>query len=521
MHKVFHSFRRRIQLAQNGLSFRRKSLDTLLGDLFHDVQVHRVFPDSMTFIDMVPPKRLNHILKEYKERRYDPDFELVTFVNTHFVPPKPKDAYVTNKDHTVEEHIQDLWEVLCRTQYRDEGSLIGLPHPYIVAGGRFQSAFYWDSYFIMLGLAAGGRWKMVENMTNNFAFLIRKYGHIPNGSRTYFIGRSQPPVFAMMVRLLAEHKGEQTLVEYLPYLLAEYHFWMRGSRSLKRGRNSVDRVVRMPGGELLNRYFDNKSTPRPEGYYEDLSTVLQNRTNPSKQYVNLRAAAESGWDFSSRWFADGKSLATIHTIDLVPVDLNSLMVLLEQTIAQAYAILHQKRVAAHYQALALERLTAVNTYCWNEKKGFYFDFDLQKKQCSNSETLAGVFPLWAGVASPMQAKKVATWLEERFLRKGGLVCTLVETGQQWDAPNGWPPLQWVAIRGLREYGHDVLADDIKERWIRTNTRLYKKEGKMVEKYDVINPEQPAAGGEYPLQDGFGWTNGVLLALLHEDALHWK
>ncbi|HEU5186903.1 MAG TPA: trehalase family glycosidase, partial [Candidatus Saccharimonadales bacterium] len=451
MHKVFHSFRRRIQLVQNGLSLRRKSLDALLGDLFHDVQLHRVFPDSITFIDMVPPKRLNHILKEYKERRYDPDFDLVAFVNTHFVPAKQKSVYVTNKKHSVEEHIQDLWKVLRRTQYRDKGSLIGLPHPYIVAGGRFQSAFYWDSYFIMLGLAAGGRWKMVKNMTNNFAFLIRKYGCIPNGSRTYFISRSQPPFFAMMVRLLAEHEGEQTLVEYLPYLLAEHRFWMKGRASLKQGRSSAQRVVRMPGGEILNRYFDNKSTPRPEGYYEDLSTVLQNRTNPSKQYVNLRAAAESGWDFSSRWFADGKNLATIRTIDLVPVDLNCLLVLLEQTIAKAYTILRQKRAAAHYQALAKDRQEAINTYCWNEKKGFYFDYDLSAKKFSSSETLAAVFPLWAGIASQQQAQKVAKWLEERFLRKGGLVCTLVETGQQWDAPNGWPPLQWVAIRGLREY----------------------------------------------------------------------
>lgn len=517
---VIHSLKRRFRLAQNGLPFQRRSPDVLMGDLFHDVQVRRIFPDSITFVDMVPPKRLNSILKLYKEHRYDPDFDLAAFVNKHFVPVPRSPAYKTNKKHSVEEHIEEIWDVLYREQHRDEGSLIGLPYPYIVAGGRYQTLFYWDSYFVMLGLAAGGHWDMVEHMVDNFAFMLRKYGHIPNGSRTYYIGRSQPPFFALMVRLLAEQKGKQTFIKYLPHLLIEHKFWMKGDSDLSKTRQAINRVVRMPDGEVLNRYFDNKSAPRPEGYIEDLAIILKNRASPSKQYVNLRAAAESGWDFSSRWLADGKSLSTARTIDIVPVDLNSLLVLLEETIALAYTQLHQKRAAGFYTQLAKSRKAAIRKYCWHEVNGFFFDYSITKSP-SRVLSLAGVFPLYAGVATEAQAQKVAQVLEKRFLKPGGLPCTLTETGEQWDSPNGWAPLHWVAIRGLRKYKHTDLADTIKTRWIKTNTQMFKTQGKLVEKYNVVNTKQSAGGGEYVLQDGFGWTNGVLLALLHEDAIHWE
>lgn len=520
MAQIINSIKKKFRVLRTNLPFQGQSPDVLMGDLFHDVQVRRIFPDSITFVDMIPPKRLKAILKLYKEQRYDHDFDLDKFVHKYFMPSPRSLEYKTNKKHSVEEHIEEIWGVLYREQHNTEGSLIGLPHPYIVAGGRYQTLFYWDSYFVMLGLAAGGHWDMVLNMINNFAFLLRKYGHIPNGSRTYYIGRSQPPFFAMMVRLLAEHKGPQTFIEYLPYLLIEHKFWMKGESVLGKDRRSLNRVVRMPDGEVLNRYFDNKSTPRPEGYIEDLAVILENPQNPSKQYANLRAAAESGWDFSSRWLTDGKHLATARTIDMVPVDLNSLLVLLEETIARAYTQLHQKRAAAFYLQLAQKRKAAITKYCWNPASGFFFDYSIAQTP-PMVYSLAGAFPLYAGIATESQAKKVAQVLEQRFLKPGGLQSTLTKTGEQWDSPNGWAPLHWAVIRGLRQYGHDDLANTIKKRWIKTITDMFKEQGKLVEKYNVIDTSKPAGGGEYVLQDGFGWTNGVLLALLHEDALHWK
>ncbi len=521
MKNLVGHLRRHVNRLRAELEPRRRPPDELLGELLQEVQFSKLYSDSMAFVDMVPAARLSRILKAYQDHRHDPDFNLAAFVQQYFKLPVLNETYVTNPRHTIEEHIEEVWTVLERNQQRSKGSLIGLPEPYIVSGGRFHAMFYWDSYFTMLGLAVSGKWQLVEDMTRNCAFLLRKFGHVPNGNRTYFVSRSHPPFFALMVRLLAHRKGRRTMIFYLPYLLLEHHFWIKGSSKLRTGI-AYKRVVRMPGGEILNRYYDDKSTPRPEGYREDVSMVLAAGSRQAGDlHRDLRAAAESGWDFSARWCKDPNSLASVHTTDIVPVDLNCLLVVLEQTIAEAYKALRNPLAAARYTALAEKRAKAVNTYCWDEEQGFYFDYDAVASQRTPIKSLAAAFPLYVGIASQAQADAVAEVLQRDFLQKGGLPSTLMDTGQQWDAPNGWAPLQWVAIQGLRNYGHNALAEEIKKRWIATVKAVYHAKGKLVEKYNVVEPSRAAGGGEYPLQDGFGWTNGVLLALLHEEDLKWK
>lgn len=496
----------------------KESPDALLGELFQDVQLRRIFVDSITFADMVPAKTLRKVLKEYRDQRQEPAFDLAEFVQRHFKTFfNEQEEYTTNPNHTVEEHIEELWDVLTREMPKNVGSLVGLPHPYVVCGGRYIAQYYWDSYFIMIGLAASGRWDMVENMIKNCAFLIRKFGFVPNSNRTYYNTRSQPPVFSLMLKLLAEHKGKGVLIRYLPYLQAEYNFWMRGQNRLSNNRMTYAHTVRLPDGSVLNRYYDFGTTPRPEGYKEDVETALRapNRA-PSKVYLDLRAGAESGWDFSSRWLKDSMRLETIHTTDIVPVDLNSLLAILEQTLAEGYGMLKQLPLQKRYEKLAEKRVESINKYCWDKELGFYRDYDIVTNKYTHVVSLAAIFPLFAGIASQQQADWVATMLEGKFLKKGGLVTTLETTGQQWDAPNGWSLFQWLAVKGLRSYGHNELAEEIKKRWIATNMRVYNEQGKLVEKYNVVDPSMPPTNGEYVLQDGFGWTNGVLLALLRED-----
>lgn len=508
----------KIQRAQINLTPKKDSPDELLGELLQDVQLRRVFPDSITFVDMMPTHTLRRILKTYKKHRLDPGFSLHDFVQQHFsdLLNTSEEVYTTNPSHTVEQHIEELWGVLRREVTKDSGSLVGLPYPYVVAGGRYIAQFYWDTYFVMLGLAAGGHWDMVENMIRNCAFMIRKYGYVPNGNRTYYT-RSQPPVFALMVRLLAEHKGKTTYVRYLPYLLAEHAFWMRGGNRLNEKRTATRHAVRMPNGTVLNRYFDAKSTPRPEGYKEDVEIALLAPDRvPSKVYLDLRAGAESGWDYSSRWLADPTQLASIHTTDIIPVDLNCLVLTLEETIAETYGILKQRRAANRYKGLAEARKEAIREYCWNEEKGYYYDYDFVKGEQTPITAASSLFALFTGVATKDQASEMAVMVRDKFIQPGGLVTTLHETGQQWDWPNGWAPLQWVAIKGLRNYGHKYLAEEIKKRWIDTCMHIYKDQGKLVEKYNVVFPDRGPTNGEYVLQDGFGWTNGVLLALLKEE-----
>jgi alpha,alpha-trehalase len=518
MRLPFFNFKQTVQsqLAKTTSGFGAKpSPDEMLGELFQDVQLRRIYPDGMTFVDLLPAKQLRKILKAYEKERQHPRFNLHKFVQQHFKAylTSPNN-YKTNPNHSIEQHITELWDVLTRQNYTNKGSLMALPHPYVVPGGRFSAQWYWDTYFTMLGLAASNRYDLVEGMLKNFTFMMRKFGYIPSGNRTYLVGRSQPPFFVGMVELLAKKQGKKVLVSYLPYLMVEHRFWMKGHKQLHALAPAYHRVVLMPDGSVLNRYYDNKRTPRPEMYKEDVETTYHASERIASQVLlDLRAAAESGWDFSSRWFADGKNLTTIHTSDLVPIDLNCLLVHLEQTIAQTYRMLKQPLLAKPYEHMAEVRIAAIRKYCWSEQRSFFMDYDFVAKQQTPHLTLAGVFPLYVGIATQAEADAVAGVLAAKFLKRGGLLTTLADSGQQWDAPNGWALLQWTTILGLRRYGHNELADEIKKRWVATNLAVYKIEGKLIEKYNVVHPGHPGGGGEYALQDGFGMTNGVLLALL--------
>lgn len=518
----FRELRRQLRAhltnAKGSFSRPQPSPDEILGELFQDVQLRRIYHDSMTFVDLLPAEKLRRVFKRYQLEREKPGFDLHTFVKQHFTEYLASPHHYTTKPgHTIQQHIRELWPVLTRETYKDAGSLLALPYPYIVPGGRFGAQWYWDSYFTMLGLAVEDEWNVVEGMVKNFAYLIRKFGFIPSGNRTYYLSRSQPPFFAHMVRLLAQKQGKGVLIKYLPYLLSEYRFWMKGNRQLTDEAPAFRRVVCMPDSELLNRYYDNKRSPRPESYKEDVETAqLASGREPTQVYLDLRASAESGWDFSSRWLADERHLHTIHTTDIVPVDLNCLLHHLEQTIAEAYDILKQPLLAKRYHRKAAARAEAIQKYCWSEELQFFVDYDFVLNTQKTNLTLAGVFPLYVGIASPAQAAAVAATLKQKFLQSGGLTATLINSGQQWDSPNGWALLHWVVIGALRRYSFDELADDIAARWLKTNKVVYKATGKIVEKYNVIDVGSVAGGGEYALQDGFGMTNGVLLALLAQD-----
>ncbi len=498
---------------------KRSSPDEVLGELFETVQQSHLYGDGKVFVDLIPKQKLREIREDYSVAKRDPDFDLREFVNRHFYRLHSNTVpYCTDESHSIDEHISALWKVLTKYNRRNRGSLLAVPHPYVVPGGRFQEQFYWDSYFIMLGLAADKKWRLLEGMIKNYAFLMRRYGYIPTANRTYLLSRSQPPFFAHMIRLLATHKGKYTLVEYLPYLLLERRFWMKGQgKAVKEPLSAYARVVRMPNGTVLNRYYDNKKSPRPESLREDTETAEDAPTRkPHELFLHIRACAESGWDFSSRWFADPDDIATIHTTDIVPVDLNCLLYQLEMTIAEAYTLAKQSPFAKRFQHYAERRAASIQKYCWNEGAKFFDDYDVRAKRHTGRITLAGVFPLYAGIATQEQAEAIAHRLEKDFLKAGGLVTSLEKSGQQWDSPNGWAPLHYIVVHGLRSYGYNELAETIKQRWVDTNLRVFNSKHKLIEKYNVIEPSGLGGGGEYPLQDGFGWTNGVLASFRKED-----
>ena len=487
-----------------------------LHPLFEDVQLNHVFPDGKTFVDCIPQQSPASISKEYEDQKQQPGFNLKRFVLTHFILPEPHSTnYRSDQSRNVEENIEKLWPILTRQPEAKTGSIIPLPYSYIVPGGRFGEIYYWDSYFTMLGLKVSGKTDMIENMVKNFSFLIDSFGYIPNGNRSYFIGRSQPPFYSLMVQLLASIKAKEILPTYLPQLLQEHSTWMKESEILNTGKRAVHHSVFMPNGEVLNRFWDAHDTPRPESYAADIELSEQSTQDPKILFRHLRTGAESGWDYSCRWFKNMDDFATIHTTDIIPVDLNGLMYNLEKTIAEAYEMNGEEDNATNFNNLAEKRSKAVNDYCWNEQGGFYVDFDWKEGVKKDCFTLAGVTPLFFKMSTGEQADKVAKVIKEKFLNEGGIVNTLKITGQQWDAPNGWAPLHWMAIVGLENYGHTELAAEIAKRWIKLNRDVFKRTGKLMEKYNVVDTHLEAGGGEYEGQDGFGWTNGVLLALIEK------
>lgn len=485
-----------------------KTPDQLLGELFAEVQLAQVFDDGKTFVDCTALFPYDTITARYDRQKSVPGFDLKAFVHEHFeTPPLISSDFKSDPNRSPEQHVEALWPVLKReSDSLQEGStLIPLPKPYIVPGGRFREVYYWDSYFTMLGLAESSEFELIENMLDNFADLINTVGHIPNGNRSYYITRSQPPFFAQMVRLLADYQGDGVYKKYREALKREYAFWMKGNDLTDR---PVQHCVGTPLG-IMNRYFDTGESPRQESYREDYMQV-EEVGGGAKMYTDLRSGAESGWDFSSRWFQDGMSIETIETTDIIPVDLNALLYGLEEVLIDCY-----KDNPAFVSALKTQmavRKDFLDQYCWDESSGVYLDFNWVDQEQSPVKSLAMVFPLYFGMSSQEQADKVAGTIEQEFLKAGGVVTTLNNTGQQWDAPNGWAPLQWMTIKGLERYGHEQLAREIAERWVSLNEKVYHNTGKFVEKYNVEDMTLQAGGGEYPVQDGFGWSNGVYLAL---------
>jgi len=492
--------------------------DKIYGDLFVEVQMQHVFPDGKTFVDCVPKRKPVDIMYDYGLQK-GANFNLKKFVEDNFdLPVNPVSNYKPDSTENVVAHIKRLWSVLKRNPDKviDGSSLLALPYPYIVPGGRFREIYYWDSYFTMLGLKESGETEMIDNMVKNFAYLIETYGHIPNGSRTYYLGRSQPPFFAAMVTLLASIKGDSIYQEFLPAMEKEYQFWMDGSDKVKPGE-AYRRVVKLKDGSILNRYWDDSMVPRQESWREDVLTAEKSGRNKIDMYKHLRAGAESGIDFSSRWFADKKTLTSIQTTDILAVDLNALLYNLEVTIARAKTMNGNDSSAKEFRDKALARVTSIDKYFWNKQVSFFTDYNFKTQKKNNNITPAGLYPFCFINEKPdymsFLGAKVANVLRGKLLKAGGFATTEFATGEQWDAPNGWAPLEWMMIWGLDRCGQKELAADAAGRWMRLNIKAYTQSGKMMEKYNVVSTDKEAGGGEYPGQDGFGWTNGVLLKLI--------
>ncbi|WP_232223346.1 trehalase family glycosidase [Francisella frigiditurris] len=467
------------------------------GELFEAVQLAPCFSDSKTFVDMTPKRDSQEILKDFKALKNQNNFNLKDFILENFDLPKAEEYSDIENGLSLHEHIIQMWDFLTKSadEENPQSSLLELPNSYVIPGGRFREIYYWDCYFTAEGLAAYNKLDMVENIADNFKYLVEQFGFIPNGNRTYYLTRSQPPLFFLIVDILYKHYGISRISKYLPVLEKEYSFWMNTNRNI--------------GG--LNRYWDEASEPRPESYREDIHSA-KDASNRADFYRNIRAACESGWDFSSRWFHDVNKFETICTTDILPIDLNCYLFGLEERLSTWFKDSSDLEKSSKYRDLANKRKSKIQKDFWSEEQNFFCDINHKEKSHTNALSLAGATPLFFNIATKEQASKLVNTLS-KFVFEGGLSTTLVDTSQQWDYPNGWAPLHWQVIIGLRNYGYSDIAKDIADRFLNTIKLKYKETGKLKEKYNVSNAHIDASGGEYIIQDGFGWTNGVVSALL--------
>ena len=499
--------------------FDYSSYPQVSGELFRAVQQRGRFEDAKRFVDAEPRVPVELLHERFLALDGEGTLDLDAFVDEHFRMPEPIAANPQlPPDRTMEGHVESLWDPLTRTFNADlttGSTLVPLPEPHVVPGGRFREMYYWDSYFAMEGLAASGRMELVEGMIENFASLLDRYGYVPLANRVYYDSRSQFPLFYRMLRILERERGTEAVEPYLDALRTEHAFWMSGSDRIDvvGDQRSHRRVVALPDGRIVNRYWDDRASPRPEAYWNDREVANDVPVDDRPQlFRDLRAAAESGWDFSSRWFPDGEDLTAIRTTDFVPVDLNAVLYGMESALAEWLPRVGEDDAADRFASAANRRREAIEEYCWNEATSSYVDYDWTNEEHADSQTLATAVPLFTGLAADDRADAVAERLRDSFLEPGGLVTTLEASGEQWDAPNGWAPLQWMAIEGLRRYGHDELATEIADRWLAVNRAGFETTGRMAEKYDVQSQSVSPDSGEYDLQYGFGWTNGVVAAL---------
>lgn len=484
-------------------------------ELFKDVQLQAIFKDSKTFVDLVPDRPYAELAAMYDAEKTAASFSLEDFVSTHFSDKfNSGQVIVTDTTKNMYEHISSMWGKLTRGPDTpvENSSRIALPFKYVVPGGRFREIYYWDSYFTIEGLLVDDQDELAKSMVDNFSFLIDSLGFIPNGTRNYYLTRSQPPFYALMVDAICRDDPE-IFSEYFPYILKEYEFWMAGKKDVK-GIYTPDKYVVRVGEDLfMNRYWDSGTTPRPESYKEDfhLASELSSSKEKTTLYTNMRSGAASGWDFSSRWYTRENDFGSTKTADILAVDLNCLLYFMEKSIARGYGLKGDAENQELFLYKAEERKTSIVKLFWKADDNFFYDYNYQQKDFARTPTLAAAFPLFFEIASEEQAKGVRDKLMTNFLKDGGLVTTLEHSGQQWDAPNGWAPLQYVAVEGLLNYGYVEEAKTIMQRWLALNERVYKDTGKMMEKYNVEDISLLSGGGEYETQDGFGWTNGVALA----------
>ncbi|XP_063389729.1 trehalase-like isoform X2 [Cydia fagiglandana] len=517
------------------------------GPLLDTVQMAGLYNDSKTFVDMKIKVSANITMEHFQEMMNKTGSrptkaDIMEFVIQNFdpegsefekwIPPDWHDdpAFLKLiKDPQLMEwgrELHQLWLQLGRKMKQDVKenqdlySIIYVDHPVIVPGGRFREFYYWDSYWIIKGLLLSEMRSTARGMISNFLDIVDRIGFIPNGGRIYYVMRSQPPLLIPMVQLVMQDSyDEEFLRQHIHTMDKEFDFWMSNHTVEVEHKNHKYKLL---------RYNDMSQGPRPESYKEDIDVArnLDSLDKKEELYAELKAAAESGWDFSSRWFilngTNKGNLTNLKTRSIIPVDLNAILCWNAEIMHDFHAKLGNVDKAEYYKNVHARLLEAIDKVLWHEDVGVWLDFNLESGRRRDYFYPSNVAPLWTGsydrARSEYYVNRVINYLDisKVDIYEGGIPTTFEHSGEQWDYPNAWPPLQYIMVEGLASTGQSAavrLATEMATKWVRSNFAVWKQKTAMLEKYDATVFGGYGGGGEYELQTGFGWTNGVIMSLL--------
>lgn len=507
------------------------------------VQLSKLYPDCKTFVDMPLKNSAAETLAEWREliAKTDgnvPTEVLLDFINRHFEQPGceledhlPSDFNTEQEfDFIADPHYRTFakelhlkWPTLSRRvadkvkANPENYSLIDLPNPFMVPGGRFRELYYWDSFWTIKGLLSSKMFATVRGMIENMAYLVNTYGFIPNGNRIYYLNRSQPPLLTWCVdAYFAASQDLEFVAKIMPSLEKEMDFFTQNKLVNQNGWKSA-----------LYQFRVSATTPRPESYREDVEAAehIEDLLGKQRLWGDIAAGAESGRDFSARWFGNGDvpqagKMGSCRTSSILPVELNAIICGNLNIFSKFYNLLGQTEKAQITFAKFRLMREAIHQVLWNEVQGCWFDFDLVKNAQIEVFFDTNLFPLFAGCSHEnLDGSRIVEYLNNNgILNYSGIPTSLIQSGQQWDFPSCWSPTTWTIIMGLKAVGQTEIAKTLAAKWVSKNYLIWLNSGgKMYEKYNAASDcfKARGGGGEYELQEGFGWTNGVILDLLRE------
>jgi alpha,alpha-trehalase len=403
--------------------------------------------------------------------------------------------------------------------------LLYLPHPYVVPGGRFNEMYGWDSYFIVLGLIRDNLIDLAKGMVENALYQIEHYGKVLNSNRSYHLDRSQPPLVSQMVLAIYRKTSDRRwLAKAVKTIEKDHQFWNSFPHLIESiGLSRYYATSNKPGIEIIHSEIDELGRDhyyRVKEYFKThsvhdyrISKFYDKKKDVLKPgfYTADRSARESGFDPSNRYGPFGAG-----TPSYASICLNSLLYQMELDLSEIHQILGDQALRNEWNERAVKRSIKVNHYCWDEDLGYYFDYDADRKMMRPYIFATTFYPLWAGIASQDRAQQVIKNLVA-LEAPGGLLASTYVTGNQWDAPFGWPPFHYFAVRALMRYGYLADAERLSYKFINLVNHEFEQHGSIFEKYDVSSESSEVKGnikfGYQSNEIGFGWTNAVYLELL--------